>query len=152
MSIEQAFKDEMKRCMKAREQATLDVVRMIRSKIQEATTAKGFTGEITDALYVEVIQRYVKQMTKALPDYEAQGERGAAMVSQLKGEIDYLSQFLPTKLSREETLVLTQAAIEALGVTNPSGMGQVMGRVIGANRDAVDPALVKACALELLKS
>ena len=40
MSIESALKDELKRGMKARDQATLDVVRMIRSKVQEATTAK----------------------------------------------------------------------------------------------------------------
>jgi len=152
MSIEEAFKSEMKRAMKAREQSTLDVVRMIRSKIQEATTAKGFKGEVNDALYIEVIQRYVKQMTKALPDYRAQGERGAPMVSQLQGEIEYLSQFLPKKLSREDTMVLAKTTLEEMGVTDPKRMGQIMGKIIGANRDQVDPAVVKSCLQELLGS
>jgi len=152
MSIEEAFKSEMKRAMKAREQATLDVVRMIRSKIQEATTAKGFKGEVNDALYIETIQRYVKQMTKALPGYRAQGERGAAMVAQLEGEIEYLSQFLPKKLSREDTLVLAKNTLEEMGVSDPKRMGQIMGKIIGANRDQVDPAVVKSCLQELLGS
>ena len=151
MSIEQSFKDEMKRAMKERDQATLDVVRMIRSKIQEATTAKGFTGEVNDALYVEVIQRYVKQMNKALPDYRAQGDRGAAMVEQLEGEVNYLNQFLPKKLSKDETMALVRAAVEELGATDMSKMGQVMGKVVGPNRDTVDPSIVKDCAQELLR-
>ena len=151
MSIEQSFKDEMKRAMKERDQPTLDVVRMIRSKIQEATTAKGFKGEVNDALYLEVIQRYVKQMNKALPDYRAQGDRGAAMVAQLENEVEYLSQFLPKKMNRDETMALVRSVVEELGATDMSKMGQVMGKVVGPNRDKVDPGLVKECAQELLK-
>ena len=129
MSIESALKDELKRGMKARDQATLDVVRMIRSKVQEATTAKGFSGEVNDALYMEVIQRYVKQMKKALPDYVAQGERGAEMVEKLEWEVSYLEKFLPQKLGEAETMALVQAAIEATGATDMKQMGMLMGKV-----------------------
>ncbi len=152
MSIEQNLKDEMKRAMKAREQATLDVVRMIRSKVQEATTAKGFSGEVNDELYKTIIQRYVKQMTKAVPDYESQGERGAEMVAKLQAEIEYLSQFLPKKLSEEETRSIVAAAIAELGASSPKEMGKVMGKVLGPNKDKVDPAIVKKCAMELLSA
>ena len=145
MSIESALKDELKRGMKARDQATLDVVRMIRSKVQEATTAKGFSGEVNDALYMEVIQRYVKQMKKALPDYVAQGERGAEMVEKLEWEVSYLEKFLPQKLGEAETMALVQAAIEATGATDMKQMGMLMGKVVGPNRDTVDAAIVKAC-------
>ena len=150
MSIEIALKDELKRGMKARDQATLDVVRMIRSKVQEATTAKGFTGEVNDALYMEVIQRYVKQMKKALPDYVAQGDRGAEMVEKLEWEVTYLEKFLPQKLGEEETMVLVKAAIEATGATDMKQMGMLMGKVVGPNRDTVDPAIVKTCIQKAL--
>ena len=150
MSIESALKDELKRGMKARDQATLDVVRMIRSKVQEATTAKGFSGEVNDALYMEVIQRYVKQMKKALPDYVAQGERGAEMVEKLEWEVSYLEKFLPQKLGEAETMALVQAAIEATGATDMKQMGMLMGKVVGPNRDTVDAAIVKTCIQKAL--
>ena len=50
---------------------------------------------MNDALYMEVIQRYVKQMKKALPDYVARGERGAEMVEKLEWKSPIWKSFSP---------------------------------------------------------
>ena len=65
MPIEQELTETLKQAMRDKDQATLDVVRMVKSKIQERRTAKGFQGEVNDALLVDVISSYRKQLQKA---------------------------------------------------------------------------------------
>ena len=150
MSIQEDLLSEMKTAMKARDKSRLDVIRMIRSKVQEATTASGFSGEVDDALHMQVIALYCKQMQKAIPDYESQGERGAEMIQKLQYEIDYLSKYLPQKLGEEETRALVAGIVSELGATDRSQMGRVMGMVMKNHRDEVDGGLVKRLVDEAL--
>ena len=48
-------------------------------------------------------------------------------------------------------MVIAKQTIEELGVTDMKRMGQVMGKIIGANKDQVDPGVVKSCLQELLQ-
>ena len=150
MAIADELDGMYKDAMRARDQPKLDVIRMIRSKIGEAKTAKGFDGEVNDELYLRVIGLYVKQMNKALPDYEGQGERGREMVAQLKFEVDFLSQFLPTKLGEEETRSLVQRTVAELGVDDPKQLGRVMGSIMKDHRDTIDAGLVRRLIQEAL--
>ena len=150
MTIEQELQAELVKAMKARDEKTLNVVRQIRSRVKEATTAKGFDGEVDDALHLAVIQRYCKQMTKAIPDYEAAGERGAAMVTQLRFELEYLDRYLPKRLDEEATRALVAEAIASTGASDRSQMGRVMGAIMGAHRASVAPGVVKRLVNEAL--
>jgi len=150
MSIQEDLLAEMKDAMKSRDQSRLDVVRMIRSKVQEATMVSGFSGEVDDALHVQVIGLYCKQMQKAIPDYESQGERGVEMVQKLRQEIEYLSRYLPKKMGEEETRALVTSIVSELGATDRSQMGRVMGMVMKDHRDQVDGGLVKRLVEEAL--
>ena len=150
MAIEQELNQRMKEAMKAKDARVLGVIRMIKARITEARTAKGFTGEVDDALYEQVIAQYSKQMTKALEEYEAQGDRTKDMVEQLRFEVGYLSDFLPKKLDEAATRALVKAKIAELGVADPKRAGQVMGAVMKENKDGLDPALTKRIVTEEL--
>lgn len=143
MSIEQELTQRLKDAMKSKDQRVLGVVRMIKARITEARTAKGFTGEVDDALYLQVIAAYSKQMTKAVEEYEAQGERGREMAEQLRWEIGYLSDFLPKKLDEAATRELVRAKIAELGVSDPKRAGQVMGALMKEHKDALDAGITK---------
>lgn len=143
MSIEQQMTQRLKDAMKAKDQRVLGVVRMIKSRIIEARTAKGFTGEVDDALYEQVIAAYSKSMTKAIEEYEAQGERSKDMVEQLRFEVEYLSEFLPKKFDEAKTRELVRAKLEQLGVRDPKRAGQVMGALMKEHKDDLDSALTK---------
>lgn len=151
MSIEQELTQRLKDAMKSKDQRVLGVVRMIKSKIIEARTAKGFTGEVDDALYQQVIAAYSKSMLKAIEEYEAQGERSKEMVEQLRFEVDYLAEFLPRKLDEEKTRELVRAKIEQLGVRDPKRAGQIMGALMKEHKDALDSALTKRVVEEELR-
>ena len=83
MPLEQTLTETLTRAIKERDQRTADVVRMLKTRLQERRTAKGFAGAVDDALVLDVIGAYRKQLQKALAEFEALGERGAAQAEQL---------------------------------------------------------------------
>src|SRR4029450_7356560 len=95
MPLEQQLNDTLTKAIKEKDAPTADVVRMIKSKIGERRTAKGFSGTIDDALVLDVIGAYRKQLQKALPEFEKVGERGAAHAAQIRFELEFCERYLP---------------------------------------------------------
>jgi uncharacterized protein YqeY len=89
-------------------------------------------------------------MTKAIAEYEGLGERGQEMAAKLRYETDYLSRWLPQKLSEEATRDLVTAAISELGVDDPKQAGRVMGHIMQAHKSDVDGSMVKRLVDEAL--
>jgi hypothetical protein len=143
MSIEQDLRKLLTEAMKAKDLRTADAVRMINTKIMERRTAKGFTGQVDDALHVEVITAYRKSLVKAREEFLAVGERGVEPAAQLKWEMELCDRFLPKGLSTDDVRAAVRAAIAALGATDPKMAGRVVGEVMKAHKGKVDAAEVK---------
>lgn len=141
MSIEEELREELKDAIRTRDRARADVIRQIETEVTYARTAPGFDGEVGEDLYLDVIGSYVKRMAKASKEFEAAGERGEAHVAKLAYEIDYLSHWLPEKLSEEETRSLVRVTIVELDVSDPRQTGRVIGAVMKSGFD-VDGGLV----------
>ncbi|MGH7368175.1 MAG: GatB/YqeY domain-containing protein, partial [Candidatus Rokuibacteriota bacterium] len=95
MGLEQTLNDTLTQAIKAKDSRTADVVRMLKTKIQERRTAKGFAGQVDDALVLDVIGAYRKLLQKAVTEYDKAGERGAAQAAQLRFEIEFCERYLP---------------------------------------------------------
>ena len=76
MALEQALNDTLTKAIKEKDTRVSDVVRMIKSKIGERRTAKGFSGTVDDALVLDVIGAYRKQLQKALAEFDRLPGRG----------------------------------------------------------------------------
>jgi len=150
MSIEADLRARLTAAMKAKDLKTANVIRMINTKIMERRTAKGFKGEVDDALHVDVIAAYKKSLEKAREQYVAAGDRGAEQVADLDFEIALTSEFLPEQMGEGEVRDLVKTAIAESGVTDPKMAGRVVGAVMKANRGRVDAGLVKRIAEEEL--
>lgn len=147
--IEQRLTDMMKTAMRAKDRRTLDLVRMVKSRMTERRTQKGFSGEVNDALWVEVISAYSKSLKKGISEYEKAGG-GEDAIANLTWEIEQLEQFLPQKADEATTRGWVEAAIAGLGGLENAKMGAVMGAVMKAHKDEVEASLVKQLAQELL--
>ena len=113
----------------------------------------GFSGEVDDDLYRQVIGSYVKKMEKTRQEYLELGERGAAMAEKLAFEVEYLSRFLPKKLDEDATRTLVRSAIEALGVAgDEKAAGRVTGHVMKQHGKDLDGALVNRIVREELSA
>jgi uncharacterized protein len=152
MSLEQTLTDTLTRAMREKDARVADVVRMLKSRLTERRTAKGFSGQVDDALVLDVIGAYRKSLQKALPDYERAGERGQAQAAQLRFEIEFCERFLPRGLDDTALRALVRERLSALGVTDAKQVGRVVGDVMKTHKGQVEAADVKRIAEELLQA
>jgi uncharacterized protein YqeY len=151
MSLEQTLTDTLTQAIRAKDSRVAEVVRMLKSRITERRTAKGFTGEIDDALVLDVIGAYRKSLQKALPDYEKAGERGQAQAAQLRFEIEFCERFLPRGLDDAALRALVRERLSALAITDAKQVGRLLGDIMKTHKGQVEASDVKRIAEELLK-
>jgi uncharacterized protein YqeY len=151
VSIKEELTQELRDAMKAKDGPRRDVIRQVETEVSVARSQPGFTGEVDDDLYRQVISSYVKKMEKSRQEYSEMGERGRAMAEKLGFEVDYLSRWLPRKLDEEATRALIRSAIEELGVAgDEKAAGRVTGQVMKAHGTDLDGGLVNRLVREEL--
>jgi uncharacterized protein YqeY len=150
VSLEETLTDTLTQAIRAKDSRVADVVRMLKSRITERRTAKGFTGEVDDALVLDVIGAYRKSLQKALPDYEKAGERGQAQAAQLRFEIEFCGRFLPRGLDDAALRALVRERLSALAITDARQVGRLLGDIMKTHKGQVEAGDVKRIAEELL--
>lgn len=150
MSLEQTINDRMKNAMRSKDRRTAVLMRMIKSKVTERVTGKGYRGEEGDTLWQGVIESYVKAARKTLIDYQALGADGAEHADQVQWEIDTLQEYMPQLADADQTRQWVREAIENLGGAGSAVVGRVMGEVMKAHKGEVDPGLTRQIAQEEL--
>ena len=152
MGLEATLNETLTRAMKEKDQRTADVVRMLKTRVMERKTAKGFAGAVDDALVLDVIGAYRKQLQKALAEFEKVGERGVAQVAQLRFEIGFLDGYLPRGMDETALRALVKERVGALAVTDAKQVGRLVGDIMKSHKGQVEAADVKRIAEEILKS
>jgi len=150
MALEQQLNDLLTQAIRDKDTRTSDVVRMLKTRLTERRTAKGFAGTVDDALVTDVIGVYRKQLQKALAEYEKLGERGAAQAAQLRFEIEFCERWLPKGLDEGAVRALVQERIAALGIADPKQVGRLVGDLMKTHKGQVEAGDVKRVAEELL--
>ena len=150
MALDQTLNDTLRQAIKEQDLRTANVVRMLKTKVMERTTAKGFTGAVDDALVTDVIGAYRKQLQKALAEYEKTGERGAAQAAELRFEIAFCERFLPRGMDEAALRQLVGERLAALGISDPKQAGRLVGDVMKTHKGQVEAGDVKRIAEELL--
>ena len=152
MALAQQLDDTLKSAIKAKDTRTANVVRMLKTRLTERTTAKGFSGQVDDPLVVDVIGAYRKQLQKALAEYEKLGDRGAGQAGELRFEIEFCERFLPKGMDDAALRALVAERLKTLGITDAKQTGRLIGDVMKTHKGQVEAADVKRVAEELLKA
>jgi len=152
MTIEERLTAELNQALKDGRREVVDCIRMVKTRLAEKRTSPGFTGPMTDAVAQEVIEVYQKTMRKAIAELEAAGQSGHPLCAKYRFEVDYLASYLPRKLDEAATRDLVRRVAREQGLSGPSATGRLMGAVIKAHREEVDPVLVKRIVEEELRS
>jgi uncharacterized protein len=152
MALEQQLTEALTQAIRDKDTRTADVIRMLKTRLTERRTGKGFAGEVDDAVVTDVIGAYRKQLQKALAEYEKLGERGAAQVAQLRFEIAFCERFLPKGLDPAALRTLVQERVQSLAITDTKQVGRLVGDVMRTHKGQVDAGDVKRIAEELLKN
>ncbi len=152
MGLEETLNETLTRAMKDKDQRTADVVRMLKTRVMERKTSKGFAGTVDDALVLDVIAAYRKQLQKAVTEFEKVGERGVAQVAQLRFEIGFLDAYLPRGMDDAALRALVKERVAALAITDAKQVGRLVGDIMKTHKGQVEAGDVKRIAEEVLKS
>ena len=152
MALGPQLDETLTRAIRERDLRTADVVRMIKTELTKKRTEKGFSGEVTDAVVIDVIRAYRKQLQKSLAEFEKVGDRAASQREQLRFEIGFCEQFLPAGLDEAALRALVEERVRALGITDKKQIGKLLGDVLASHKGQVEAADVRRIAESLLAS
>ena len=145
MSLEKQVMDKMKVAMKAKDSVALASLRSIKSEILKAKTSGDFSGEITEADELKLVQKLVKQRKDSAKLYQEQNREDLA--KEELNEVKILEAFLPEQMSEDDIKKEVKAIIEQTAASSMKDMGKVMGmatkKFAGKAEGAVISKIVK---------
>jgi hypothetical protein len=106
---------------------------------------------VDDALVLDVMGAYRKQLQKAIVEFEKVGERGAAQAAALRFEIEFCERYLPRTMDEAAVRALVRERIGALGITDAKQAGRLVGDIMKTHKGQVEAGDVKRIADDLLK-
>jgi uncharacterized protein YqeY len=148
MSLELTVNENMKKAMLAKDEVGLRSLRAIKAAVLLAKTAEGAATSLTEEAETKLLQKLVKQRKDSLEIFERQNRMDLAQKE--KEELDVIERFLPKQMSEEEIKTVVSVIIKESGVTNISGLGQVMGLATKQLAGKADGKLISTIVKELL--
>ena len=125
MSLETTINEHLKKAMLAKDEKGLRALRAIKAAILLAKTAEGGSAGLSEDGEIKLLQKLVKQRKDSIEIFEQQNRADLAVKE--KEEVEVIEQYLPKQMSVEEIKQAVAEIIKQTGVTNISGLGQVMG-------------------------
>ncbi|WP_314059990.1 GatB/YqeY domain-containing protein [uncultured Vagococcus sp.] len=147
MSLLTQLNEDIKTAMKAKDKASLDVLRLLKASVQNEQIAKG--GDLTSDEEVTVLAREMKQRRDSLVEFENAGRDD--LVETVKAGIVIVEKYLPKQLDETEVRQIVADAIDATGASSAKEFGKVMGAVMPKVKGKADGNMVNAVVKELLQ-
>ena len=148
MSITERIQAEMVAAMKSKDADTLSTLRMLKSALMEAKTAKPRDAVLGEDEEIEVLQRYVKKRRETM---EINVKAGRADLNAAEErEIVVTQRFLPQLLAEDELRAVVKAAVASTGASGPKEMGKVIGAVMAQVKGRAEGGTVSRLVKEAL--
>jgi uncharacterized protein YqeY len=125
MPILDQLQKDLVAAMKAKEEARLSAIRMIKTALQKATADS--PAPLDDAAEQAVLKILVKQRIDAAEMFRKAGREEQALKEEAEKKI--VENYLPAAASEEDMLSAVESAIAETGATSAKQMGLVMKTV-----------------------
>lgn len=138
MSLLERLNSDMKQAMKDKAKTKLNVIRMVKSSLQNEKIQLG--RDLNDDEVLTIVNRELKQRKDSLHEFEKAGRDDLA--DAVKEEITILVDYLPEQLSEEEILTIVKETIAEVGASSKADMGKVMGAIMPKVKGKADGSLI----------
>lgn len=138
MSLLERLNSDMKQAMKDKAKTKLNVIRMVKSSLQNEKIQLG--RDLNDDEVLTIVNRELKQRKDSLHEFEKAGRDDLAEA--VKEEITILVDYLPEQLSEEEILTIVKETIAEVGASSKADMGKVMGAIMPKVKGKADGSLI----------
>ena len=146
MDIKERLMEDLKLSMKEKDTVRKNAVQSTRAAILQYEKDNKVT--LSDDEVIVVIAKEVKKRKDALPDYEKSGRDD--LIADLKREIEVLTAYLPSQLSKEELEEIVIACIKNVGAQSMKDMGKIMAAVMPQIKGRADGKAVNEIAKNYL--
>ncbi len=126
MSLSDKVNAEITAAMKAKNQARLSALRMLKAAIMNKGVEK--SRDLEDGEVLQVVASLVKQRRDSVEQFSKAGRTD--LVDKESAEIAVLEEYLPPAASAEEIDAAVAAAIAETGASSPKDIGKVMKAVM----------------------
>ena len=123
MSLKTQLTEDMKTAMRAKDQVSLNTIRLINAAIKQFEVDE--RTEADDAKVISILTKMVKQRKDSAKIYTEAGRQDLA--DKENAEIEILNRYLPQMMSAEEIKTVVEAVIAETGASGMADMGKVMG-------------------------
>ena len=128
MSLIERLNEDMKAAMRSGDNRRRDVIRYLRSAINNAAIEK--REDLTDDEIEGVIRTQVKQRRDSIELFR-KGDR-EELADEEEAQIAILLDYLPAQLSHEELVELVRKTADDLQVSTPKDMSRLMPALVAA--------------------
>ena len=146
MSLKEQILADMKTCMREKDSARLESVRMLRAAIQRQEVDS--QSELNEEQVLAVVQKMLKQSQDAIKQFNDGDRPDLAAKEQIL--IDHLNVYMPEQMNESELDSLIAEAIKASSAESMKDMGKVMGIVKGKVAGRADMSAVSSKIKTLL--
>ncbi|MEW4370637.1 GatB/YqeY domain-containing protein [Paenibacillus kandeliae] len=147
MSLSERLNEDMKQAMRDKDKFKLSTIRMVRSTIKNQEI--DLKRDLNDDEVLDILSREIKQRKDALQEFEKAGRDD--LTTNLRAEIEIVSEYLPTQLSEEEIKVIVQQTILETGASSKADMGKVMSALMPKVKGRADGKVVNQAVQQLLQ-
>lgn len=126
MSISEQIQKDLTAAMKARDEARLSALRMIKAALKNREVEKMAPLDENDSL--KVLSTLVKQRKEAVEQFRKGGRN--EMADKEEAEITLIESYMPKPASEAEILAGVRAVISAMGAPTIRDLGSVMKQVM----------------------
>lgn len=143
MKAIEKLNEEIKSCMKSKNEVRLSVMRMLKNKILQVNAR----GEVSEEEATKLFRAYSKQLQETI-DVARQNNK-VEMYTEAEAELAIVKEFLPAELSPEQIKATITAVVNELG-KDKTKFGLIMKESVKRLGGQADGAVVKNIVNELL--
>ncbi len=149
MLLREKINSDLILAMKAKEEARLSVLRLLKAAIMKFEVSGDKKKEASDEEVLQIVGREVKQRKDSIEAYKKGGREELAAKEEVEMEI--LQAYLPTQMSEDEVKSVVTQVISQTGASSKADFGKVMNAVMAQVKGKTDGQTVSRVVGSMLK-
>ncbi|MDP2642907.1 MAG: GatB/YqeY domain-containing protein [Candidatus Peregrinibacteria bacterium] len=147
MSLKEQLQQDLMTAMKAKDEASLSAIRLLKTAIMKLETA-GEPKVATDEEVIQLVGKEIKQRKDSIEQFEKGGR--PELAEKEKAELKVLEKYLPPQLGEDDIKAIIKEAMASTGASSKADIGKLMGAIMPQTKGKADGGLVNRLVQEML--
>ncbi len=147
MSLKDQIQKDLIENMKAKNEAAVGAIRMLKTSIMKFETA-GEAKTANDEEIIQLVNKEIKQRKDSIEQFE-KGNR-PELAAKEKAEMAFLEKYMPAQMSEDEIKAIIKEGMAATGASTKADLGKLMGAIMPKVKGKADGGLVNRLVQSML--